>query len=129
MYIYIFWRFLDHPSIHVTHCYTAAGVQYDGNRHLALQVEFGEVEHLLSQDLLLLHPPDAVEAEADGVVADHLRLDVAEAEGFGEDGTGASGDACFGTLLFYFGRFVVGTSAYLYPDLLLLRIRRIFLFI
>ncbi len=92
-------QFLDITFDH-THRYVAAGVQYDRDRHLALQVEFGEVEHLFSESLLLFHPADAVQAEPDGIVPDHLRLDMAKVKCLCEHGTGATLDDSFGPLFF-----------------------------
>lgn len=87
-------------TFYQTHGYVTAGVQYDGGRHLALQVEFGEVEHLLSESLLLLHPADAVQAEPDGVVPDHFRLDMAEVKCLCEDGARATLDDSLRPLFF-----------------------------
>lgn len=76
-----------------------AGVQYDRHRHFALKVELGEVEHLFSKHLLLLHPSHAVKAESEGIIADHLRFHVAEVKSLSEDGTRASLDARLRPLL------------------------------
>lgn len=81
-----------------TYWESTAGVQHDRHRHFALKVELGEVEDLLPKHLLLLHPPHAIEPEADGVVVDHLRLHVAEVEGLCEDGARASLDSRLGSL-------------------------------
>lgn len=73
--------------------------QGDGQSHLPLQVELGQVEDLLSQDLLLLHPPDAVQAEADGVVPQGLLFHSGELERLGEDGARTPLHARLGPLL------------------------------
>lgn len=64
-----------------------------------MQVEFGEVEHFLSQHLLLLLDlADAVETKPHAVVPDALRLNVAEAERLAE--APPPGHRSLGTLLF-----------------------------
>ena len=85
------------PSIYLE---CAARVQSYRHRHLALKVEFGEVEHLLPHHPLLPHAPHAVQAESDCVAADGLWLHAAELEGLCKDGAGAFLDPRLGPLLF-----------------------------
>ena len=74
-------------------------LQGDGQRDLPLQVELSQVENLLPEDLLLFHPPDAVQAEAHGVVPEGVLLHPGELKCFREDGTRPLLHARLGSLL------------------------------
>lgn len=82
-----------------SHCKFRARLQGDRQSDLALQVELSQVEHLLSQDLLLFHPPDAVQSEAHSVVPQGLLFHPGKLECFREDRTRALLHARLGPLL------------------------------
>lgn len=82
-----------------SHCEFRARLQGDRQSDLALQVELSQVEHLLSQDLLFLHSPDAVQAEANSVVSQGLLFHPGELECFREDRTRTLLHAGLGPLL------------------------------
>lgn len=86
--------------------------QSDRQSHLSLQVELSQVKHLLSQDLLLLHPPDAVQAEADGIVPNGLLFDSGELECFGKDRARTSLHASLCPLLFRRQQYQVDLPGY-----------------
>lgn len=76
-----------------------ARLQGDRQSDLALQVELGQVENLLSQDLLFFHSPDAVQAEANSAVSQGLLFHPGKLECFREDGTRSFLHAGLGPLL------------------------------
>lgn len=82
-----------------SHCELRAGLQGDGESDLALQVELSQVEHLLSQDLLFFHPPDAVQAEANSIVPKGILFHFGKLERLGEDGARPFLHARLGPLL------------------------------